>query len=197
MEIKYKHINKKFEYDGSQIDPSWAFKTFGIKGSSIVTWRGPMNITPDNMKDFADVGLEIKGNEMLHCMSEFFDIQPADIRMAYMRQRLLVLIFKEELTKMGVESTRDGDDIFVNNAKLTVSIASVSITSIKIHFAFNIRDEGTPDVLDTIGIFEIKNKEDEFVFNENNLLDFVNNVVNSFIKELQTIELDISKTDVL
>ena len=98
---------------------------------------------------------------------------------------------------MGVESTRDGDDIFVNNAKLTVSIASVSITSIKIHFAFNIRDEGTPDVLDTIGIFEIKNKEDEFVFNENNLLDFVNNVVNSFIKELQTIELDISKTDVL
>ena len=35
MEIKYKHINKKFEYDGSQIDPSWAFKTFGIKGSSI------------------------------------------------------------------------------------------------------------------------------------------------------------------
>ena len=197
MEIKYKHINKKFEYDGSQIDPSWAFKTFGIKGSSIVTWRGPMNITPDNMKDFADVGLEIKGNEMLHCMSEFFDIQPADIRMAYMRQRLLVLIFKEELTKMGVESTRDGDDIFVNNAKLTVSIASVSITSIKIHFAFNIRDEGTPDVLDTIGIFEIKNKEHEFVFNENNLLDFVNNVVNSFIKELQTIELDISKTDVL
>ena len=197
MEIKYKHITKKFEYDGSQIDPSWAFKTFGIKGSSIVTWRGPMNITPDNMKDFADVGLEIKGNEMLHCMSEFFDIQPADIRMAYMRQRLLVLIFKEELTKMGVESTRDGDDIFVNNAKLTVSIASVSITSIKIHFAFNIRDEGTPDVLDTIGIFEIKNKEDEFVFNENNLLDFVNNVVNSFIKELQTIELDISKTDVL
>ena len=197
MEIKYKHINKKFEYDGSQIDPSWAFKTFGIKGSSIVTWRGPMNITPDNMKDFADVGLEIKGNEMLHCMSEFFDIQPADIRMAYMRQRLLVLIFKEELTKMGVKSTRDGDDIFVNNAKLTVSIASVSITSIKIHFAFNIRDEGTPDVLDTIGIFEIKNKEDEFVFNENNLLDFVNNVVNSFIKELQTIELDISKTDVL
>ena len=197
MEIKYKHINKKFEYDGSQIDPSWAFKTFGIKGSSIVTWRGPMNITPDNMKDFADVGLEIKGNEMLHCMSEFFDIQPANIRMAYMRQRLLVLIFKEELAKMGVKSTRDGDDIFVNNAKLTVSIASVSITSIKIHFAFNIRDEGTPDVLDTIGIFEIKNKEDEFVFNENNLLDFVNNVVNSFIKELQTIELDISKTDVL
>jgi hypothetical protein len=197
MEIKHKHIDKKFEYNGSQINPSWAFKTFGIKGSSIITWCGPMNITPNNMKDFADVGLEIKGNEMLHCMSEFFDIQPANIRMAYMRQRLLVLIFKEELSKMGVESTRDGDDIFVNGAKLTVSIASVSISSMKIHFAFNLKDEGTPNVLDTIGLYEIKNEKGELVFNQNNLLDFVNNFVNSFIKELQTIELDISKTDVL
>jgi hypothetical protein len=197
MEITNKHIEKKFAYDGSQINPSWAFKTFGVKGSSIITWRGAMNITPNNMKDFADVGLEIKGNEMVHFMSEFFDIQPANIRMAYMRQRLLVLIFKEELAKMGVKSTRDGDDIFVDGAKLTVSIASVSISSMKIHFAFNIKDEGTPDVLETIGIFELKNENGELVFNEDNLLNFVNNVVNSFIKELQTIELDISKTDVL
>lgn len=197
MEITNKHIEKKFAYDGSQINPSWAFKTFGVKGSSIITWRGAMNITPNNMKDFADVGLEIKGNEMVHFMSEFFDIQPANIRMAYMRQRLLVLIFKEELAKMAVKSTRDGDDIFVDDAKLTVSIASVSISSMKIHFAFNIKDEGTPDVLETIGIFELKNENGELVFNEDNLLTFVNNVVNSFIKELQTIELDISKTDVL
>ncbi len=55
MEITHKHIEKKFAYDGSQINPSWAFKTFGVKGSSIITWRGAMNITPDNMKDFADV----------------------------------------------------------------------------------------------------------------------------------------------
>lgn len=197
MEITNKHIEKKFAYDGSQINPSWAFKTFGVKGSSIITWRGAMNITPNNMKDFADVGLEIKGNEMVHFMSEFFDIQPANIRMAYMRQRLLVLIFKEELAKMAVKSTRDGDDIFVDDAKLTVSIASVSISSMKIHFAFNIKDEGTPDVLETIGIFELRNENGELVFNEDNLLNFVNNVVNSFIKELQTIELDISKTDVL
>ena len=50
------------EYDGSQINPSWAFNEFGIYGSSIITWVGPVNITPGNLKDFADVGLEIKSN---------------------------------------------------------------------------------------------------------------------------------------
>ena len=53
-------VDEIFEYDGSQINPSWAFQEFGIYGSSIITWIGPVNITPDNLKDFADVGLEIK-----------------------------------------------------------------------------------------------------------------------------------------
>ena len=197
MEIVYKFINENFAYDGSQIDPSWAFKKYGIKGSSIIAWRGPVNITPDNLKDFADVGLEIKSNEMVNIICEFFDVQPANIRMAYMRQRLLVLLFREELTKLGVESYREGDDIYVDNAKLTISIASVSISSMKIHFAFNIRDNGTPDVLDTIGIFEVKDKDGNLVFNEDNLQDFIDTVINNYINELKTIELDISKTDTM
>lgn len=197
MEIVYKYINEKFAYDGSQINPSWAFRKYGIKGSSIIAWRGPVNITPDNLKDFADVGLEIKSNEMMNVICEFFDVQPADIRMAYMRQRFLVLMFCEELTHFGIEYSRKGDDIYVNNAKLTISIASVSISSMKIHFAFNIEDKGTPDVLETIGIFELKNKEGKLVFNENNIVDFINTLINNYINELKTIELDISKTNTM
>ena len=45
MDITHKHIDEIFEYDGSQINPSWAFQEFGIYGSSIVTWIGPVNIT--------------------------------------------------------------------------------------------------------------------------------------------------------
>ena len=47
MTITHKHVEEIFEYDGSQINPSWAFQEFGIYGSSIVTWIGPVNITPD------------------------------------------------------------------------------------------------------------------------------------------------------
>ena len=196
MTITHKHVDKIFEYDGSQINPSWAFQEFGIYGSSIITWIGPVNITPDNLKDFADVGLEIKSSNMVNFICEFVDQQPTNMRIAYLRQRLLVMIFKEILTEFGVKTTREGDDIFVDGRKLSISIASVSLSSAKIHFALNLEDKGTPGDVDTIGLYDIK-VNDKQVFTEKNLLDLVKDTVNRFINELETIENDISKTKVL
>ena len=146
-------IDEIFEYDGSQINPSWAFQEFGIYGSSIITWTGPVNIAPDNLKDFADVGLEIKSNYMVNFICEFFDQQPTNMRIAYLRQRLLVMIFREILTEYDVVTTREGDDIFVDGRKLSISIASVSLSSAKIHFALNLEDKGTPGDVETIGLY--------------------------------------------
>lgn len=194
MNITHKHVEDIFEYDGSQINPSWAFQEFGIYGSSIVTWIGPVNITPDNLKDFADVGLEIKSNYMVNFICEFFDQQPTNMRIAYLRQRLLVMIFREILTEKGVRTTREGDDIFVDGRKLSISIASVSLNSVKIHFALNLEDKGTPSDVETIGLYDI---DDGNVFNKDNLKDLIFEVVNRYIDELETIEKDISKTKVL
>ena len=194
MNITHKHVEDIFEYDGSQINPSWAFQEFGIYGSSIITWIGPVNITPDNLKDFADVGLEIKSNYMVNFICEFFDQQPTNMRIAYLRQRLLVMIFREVLTEKGVKTTREGDDIFVDGRKLSISIATVSLSSAKIHFALNLEDKGTPSDVETIGLYDI---DDGNVFNENNLKDLIFDVVNRYIDELETIEKDISKTKVL
>ncbi|MCL2116753.1 MAG: DUF366 family protein [Methanobrevibacter sp.] len=223
MAITYRHIDKSFEYDGSQIEPSWAFKSFKIKGSSIITWKGPMNIKESNLKDFEDIGLEIKSDDMIHFIVEHFDSQPANLKIAYLRQRLLVMILKEELAKKGIVTVRKGDDIFINSKKLTVSIATASISSMKIHLAMNLTSEGTPDDVDTIGLFEFSNKDNNYFnedsdsinkgnnsinednnsinndnnyFNEDNILKFTNLVVNSYINELKSIELDISKTNV-
>lgn len=194
MNITHKHVEDIFEYDGSQINPSWAFQEFGIYGSSIITWIGPVNITPDNLKDFADVGLEIKSNYMVNFICEFFDQQPTNMRIAYLRQRLLVMIFREILTEKGVKTTREGDDIFVDGKKLSISIASVSLSSAKIHFALNLEDKGTPSDVETIGLYDI---DDGNVFNKDNLKDLIFEVVNRYINELETIEKDISKTKVL
>ena len=169
MTIIHKHVDEIFEYDGSQINPSWAFQEFGIYGSSIVTWIGPVNITPDNLKDFADVGLEIKSNNMVNFICEFFDQQPTNMRIAYLRQRLLVMIFREILTEYGVATTREGDDIFVDNRKLSISIASVSLSSAKIHFALNLEDKGTPDDVPTIGLYDIR-VDGKQIFDDNNLI---------------------------
>ena len=193
MTITHKHIDEIFEYDGSQINPSWAFQEFGIYGSSVITWIGPVNITPDNLKDFADVGLEIKSNNMVNFICEFFDQQPPNMRIAYLRQRLLVMIFREILTEYGVKSEREGDDIFVNGGKLSISIASVSLSSAKIHFALNLEDKGTPGDVETIGLFDIR-VNDKQIFTNDNLLELINKTVERFIDELETIEKDISKT---
>ena len=197
MNIVHKHVEEIFPYDGSQIDASWAFREFGIYGSSIVTWIGPVNITPDNLKDFADVGLEIKSNYMVNFICEFFDCQPANMRIAYLRQRLLVMIFREILSEHGIVSKREGDDIFVDGGKLSISIATASLSSMKIHFALNLEDKGTPDDVDTIGLYDIRDSNGEQIFNESNVVDLINETANRFIAEVETIENDISKTNLL
>jgi len=207
MLITHKHINENFEYDGSQIEGSWAFKSFGIKGSSIVTWIGSMNISSENLKDFEDIGLEIKSNNMLHFIIEHFDQQPANLRIAYMRQRIFVMILKEELAKKGIGSIRKGDDIYIDFnglKKLTVSIATVSPSTMKIHCGINLTSVGTPDDVDTIGLFELTTSNistTDVSSTAHPIIDsidyFISDVVNNYINELNDIELDISKTKLL
>lgn len=207
MLITHKHLEENLEYDGSQIGPSWAFKSFGIKGSSIISWIGSMNITPNNLKDFEDVGLEIKSGKIINIIVEHFDEQPANLRIAYMRQRLLVIILKEELSKIGIDSIRKGDDIYIiskykseDNSvesiykKLTVSIATISPSSMKIHLGINLTSDETPEDVDAIGLFELS---DDFNSSIKNLINFINNIVKNYIDELIDIELDISKTNLL
>ena len=124
----------------------------------------------------------------------FTDLQ--SMRIAYLRQRLLVMIFREILTEYGVQTEREGDDIFVDGRKLSISIASVSLSSAKIHFALNLEDKGTPSDVETIGLYDIRVNGRQ-VFTEDNLLDLINKTVTKFIDELETIEKDISKTKVL
>lgn len=193
-----KHLQLKNEtcYDGSQIEPYWTFKTFGLKDSSIVTWIGPMKIQPDHLIDFEDVGIEIKGDNMLHFIIEHFDSQPANLNLCYHRQRIFVLIIKDILNDIGMDTVREGDDLFFKkkdhvNGKLSVSIATCSISSMKIHFALNLTENGTPDDVHTAGLLES---------NLNIGMDQINKIAETacqnYIKEISSIKSDITKTKV-
>jgi uncharacterized protein len=57
----------------------------------------------------------------------------------YTRQRMLACIACEVLRNMGFAVIRKGDDIFYREQKLSVSIASASPVSSKIHFGMNVR----------------------------------------------------------
>ncbi len=192
--MKYLRLEEELFYNGSQIKPMWAFKQFGIRDSSLISWIGPMNIKSDNIIDYEDINLEIKGDKLLHFIIEHFDTQPADVRLCYHRQRLFVMIIKDLLNKMGIKTQREGDDLYFKDeqnekhGKLSVSIATCSISSMKIHFAMNLISKGTPDNVDVAGVLECSN------FNKEDFLDFADRASQNYINEISDIEMDITKT---
>ena len=189
--MKYEKLENPLLYDGSQIEPFWALKELKVKGSSIVAWIGPMNIKPDELIDYEDIGLEIKADEMVHFIIEHFDRQPADLKTCYHRQRIFVMIVKDILNDSGTETNREGDDLYFEGKKLSVSIATCSTSSMKIHFGMNVTNNGTPDDVETIGLLECqKNLGDE------KINDLIDKISESFINEIESIEEDITKTKV-
>ena len=171
------------EYDGSQINPSWAFQEFKVKDSTIVSWVGPMNILGDNLIDYEDVGLDIKGNLMLNFIVEHFDEQPGNLKLAYHRQRILVMITRDKLLDYGIKTTQDGDDIFINGKKASVSIAAKTLTSVLIHFAINIISEGA--------IIEVSSLGDDTTIS--NYEEFAKKLMISYINEIEDIKLATTK----
>ena len=189
--MKLIKLEPGLNYDGSQIKPMWAFQKLGIKGSSIVSWIGPMNIRPDELIDYEDVGLEIKSDEMIHFIIEHFDVQPADMRLCYHRQRILVMITQDLLEEIGIKTHRKGDDLYCEDGKLTVSIATCSASSMKIHFAMNLTTTGTPKDIKTVGLIECSSELD--IDEISKLPDKISEI---YMDEILDIEEDIAKTRV-
>jgi hypothetical protein len=145
MTLQYKFVSDNLNYDGSQLKSLFAYLNFGLLGDSVVAFIGPCEIPFEHMvdgEDFLDKS-EIRGDLMLHFIIEEFG---KDLELAVTRQRLLASLVFEKLTSLfpNKKISRSGDDIFVGDGKLSISIATVSPVSFLIHFAMNISNEGTP-----------------------------------------------------
>jgi len=127
----------RVDYDGTQIHSLWAYRTYGVQGDSIVAFQGGCEIPFTNMVDLEDVRAKsrIASPLMLHFICEHFDL---DLEKAVLRQRLLAAIVRDEL---GGEVRREGDDLFLGPGKLSISIATLTPVSSKIHFGINIERE--------------------------------------------------------
>jgi len=133
--------DKTIAYTGHQLASLWAYRNFGLQGDSIVCFRGPCSILPAEMVDVEDVlnGSSIYGPDMLHFIVEHFG---ESLEAGVLRQRLLISIIKDLINCPDLK--RDGDDLFIGEGKLSISIATASPVSVMIHAALNIISEGTP-----------------------------------------------------
>jgi hypothetical protein len=150
--------DRQITYDGRQLAPHWIYRQFDLRGDAAVAFAGPCRVELDEMVDIEDVkqAAPIFSPLMLHVIAEFFS---ADLHLAVYRQRLLIVTAKELLeTMVDRRVERQGDDLYLERGdgtpgKLSVSIATASITSTLIHTGFNIETAGTP--VATVGLAEL------------------------------------------
>lgn len=141
--MKTKLIKEEIKYIGSQLAPHWIYKNFGLLGDAVVAFKGECEVKLTEMVDIEDVinNEPIYSKYMLSFITEQFNVELVE---GVFRQRLLICIIKELLEERGVFVVRKGDDLMINNKKLSVSIATKSITSVLIHTGLNILSEGAP-----------------------------------------------------
>lgn len=152
-------IKEKMTYDGTQLKSLFAYLTYGVLGNSIVSWVGPCRIDFEHMVDGEDFLAQspIEGAEMLHFIVEVFD---RDLFSGVALQRLFASIIRDYLQReahaaLGKDVLeRDGDDIFWEERKLNISIATKSPVSTLIHLAINCTNKGTP--VETCSLEDLK-----------------------------------------
>ena len=176
--MKTKFIEDEIKYIGSQLAPHWIYRNFKIQGDAIVAFVGECEVKLTEMVDIEDVinNEPIYSKYMLSFISEQFGIGLTE---GVLRQRLLMTIIKELLEERGVFVVRKGDDLMIDGRKLSVSIATKSITSVLIHTGLNILSEGAPvaasGLKSELGIDDIK--------------DFAHQVMKRYAEELDDIVL--------
>ncbi|MCS6837956.1 MAG: DUF366 family protein [Bdellovibrionaceae bacterium] len=153
--LKTLFLSENFEtYDGSQLAPLRNYLKFGLSGSSCISWIGPCCVRPEFMVDGEDVRSEseIASDSMVHFIAELFHI---DLIGAIAFQRLMAEIAREVIYSCGTNTgiftseqgrliLREGDDLFWEGRKLSISIATRSAGSCLVHFAVNVVRGGAP-----------------------------------------------------
>lgn len=177
--MKSKFITEQFKYDGAQLTSLFAYMNYELMGDSVVAWVGPCDIPNDKMVDGEDLLLnaEIRGSLMLHFIIEKFDISLfAGVGLQRLFASLALDLIKNTSSMPEANYLfREGDDIYLGEKKLSISIATVSPTSTLIHFALNISNEGTP--VKTLSLEDL-NLEPK---------DFAEALMDKFITEVQGI----------
>lgn len=180
--MKTKFINEKIKYTGNELAPHWIYRNFKMQGDAIVAFCGECEVNLEEMVDVEDVinNEPIYSKLMLNFIIENFNIGLVE---GIFRQRLLITILKEVLEDTySAPIKRSGDDLFVEDKKLSVSIATKSLTSVLIHVGINIDPTGAP--VKAIGLNSL---------NVNNVEDFAKEIMIRYSEEIDDIILASTK----
>lgn len=144
--MQYKIINEiEFDYTGEQLRSHWIYEKFDLLGDAAVAFVGKSVVKLDHMVDIQDIKevAPIYSSKMLNFIIEHYDTTIAEM---VLRQRLFMAIIQDYINhnKGFCDIKRVGDDLFYEDGKLSVSIATMSPLSGLIHVGLNVLSEGAP-----------------------------------------------------
>jgi hypothetical protein len=158
--VDYRIVVDSIAYTGIELRRGFVAETAGLSGDAAVGFIGPCHVPTEHLVDLDDAraGAVIEAREMAHVIVEHRD---CGLRAGVLRQRLLVCILGEILGGRGIAVERNGDDIFVNGRKLTVSIAAPADGTVLLHLGINVDPTGAP--VPAIGLRELGVDAREFL----------------------------------
>lgn len=175
-------IDRVIDYDGTQLRSHFVREITGIPGDGIMAFSGTCYVMGKNLVDIedAEASNSIVAQDMLHFICEHFQIP---LREMNYRLRLFITIIREILSELAPQwtITRDGDDLYEGNRKISVGIATVSATSALFHCGINIDPEGAP--VPAVGLNEFKVSPAELA----------GRVLDAYRAECESIELAVRK----
>ena len=151
--MEYKYLGN-IDYDGSQLHHAFAYEQANILGPSIVCFIGKVDVK-EHLVDLEDAISNdfIKSKRMINFIIE---IPEASIREMVVWQRFFIHLLAEKMRNVcnHIKIVTDGDDIMINEKKLSVSIATLSRFSGLVHVGLNLEvGEGCP--VAAIGLNEL------------------------------------------
>jgi len=146
--------DKKRPYTGEQLRPHFLLTELGLKGSAMGAFVGPCLVKTEHLVDWEDRLAQdrIEAREMVHFIGEFFGMS---LKEGVLLQRLFMAIAGDVLRERlnGEIVNRSGDDLFVRDRKLSVSIVTASPVSLLLHTGINVDPAGAP--VPAVGLAEL------------------------------------------
>lgn len=177
--MRYRLIKDEQTYTGEQMRSNFAYTTYGIVGDSIIAFCGPCDVKLKEMVDIEDLkaGKAIYSEYMLHFIIEHYE---TDSEKIVLRQLLLTSLVKDAINEIKGKNLvrRVNSDLFDEDAKLSISVATVSPLSSLIHFGINITSTNTPVKTKGLKDYDIEPHE------------FANIIMDRYIKEIDKINLN-------
>lgn len=183
------------KYVGEEVGHLWFTKILGPDGygNIVVTWRGPMDVKLENVKDQTErlqwgAGTRIRGPDLYHIIAEFPQIGN-DLPLMYSFQAMLAQEVALAVWALGRQPEVRGSDVYIDGGKLNVGVCAAWGVSCTMHFAVNISTEGTPSIpkdVNALGLGEL--------VGSNDAVEIMRGVVTAWLARIDALYLKAYKT---